>query len=248
MNTRLLIFSTIMTGVLAGCTQSTEFATINVGDKEGLINNKSGIVVKPIFKRVSSLQGIEGNYQHPNYLNIHWFHNNTEKRYAVVENTKGKLGIINTEGELVAKPIYDSISSRFNGFIKVEVGNKFGLLNEDFEVVLKPIFDDVEEFIYDTAIIKHKGKYGCIDRNMKMKIQPTYDQIYLLNENTRRIELDGKWGFMDGMWNVVVKPSFDYIEDFSNGIAKFKNNGHWGYVKPDGTLLSKNIFKQEDSF
>lgn len=238
----------VATIVLTGCTKAPEYAAIDVGNKEGLIKNNSQVVVKPIFKRVSSLQGIEENYQHPNYLNIHWFHDNGEKRYAVVEDTKGKLGIIDTEGEMKAKPIYDSISSRFNGFIKVEVGNKFGLLDENFDVVLKPIYDDIGEFIYDTAIIKYNDKYGCIDKKMQMKLKPVYDQIYLLNEDTRRVELNGKWGFVDTMCNVVVKPSFDYMENFSNGIAKFKNNDHWGYIKPDGTLISKNVFKQGDSF
>jgi len=234
--------------VLSGCTQAPEYATIQVGEKEGLIKNQQEMVVKPIFKRVASLQGIEKNYQHPNYLNIHWFHDNGEKRYAVVENTSGKLGIIDTNGKMLVKPLFDSISTRFNGYIKIELNGKIGLLDEDFDVVLKPQFDKIDDFVYDTAVVEYKGKYGCIDRDMNLVLKPIYDHIYTLNEGIRRIELNDKWGFTNESCEVVVKPSFEYLEDFSNGIAKFQSNKLWGYIRPDGTILSKNIFTNGDSF
>lgn len=246
---KLITISCISATLFLGCSsKSPEYAAVSVGEKDGLVHNSQGVVIKPIFKRISHLQGIEKNYQHPNYLNIHWFHDNGENRYAVVENTSGKLGIIDTEGNMFAKPIYDSIDLEFNGFIKVEVGEKFGLLNRNFEVVLKPIFTQIENFVYDTAVVEYKGKYGCIDRNMQMKLKPEYDRIYLLDEGVRRIEFENKWGFADAQCNMVVKPSFEYLESFSHGVAKYKSNQRWGYVKTDGTLLTKNIFEDGDGF
>jgi hypothetical protein len=244
-----IIVSFFLSIVFIGCSgKSPEYATVDVGGKDGLVHNSNGVVVKPIFKRIDHLQGVEKNYQHPNYLNIHWFHNNGEKRYAVVENTSGKLGIIDTKGNMLAKPIYDSISLEFNGFIKVEVGEKFGLLDDNFEVVLKPIFTDIEEFVYDTAVVEYKGKYGCIDRQMNMKLKPEYDRIYLLDQKIRRVEIDNKWGFTDGQCNMIVKPSFEYLGGFSNGVAKYKSANRWGYIKTDGELLTKNIFEDADTF
>jgi hypothetical protein len=246
---KVIALSCLSAILFLGCSsKSPEYAVVDVGGKDGLVHNSKGVVVKPIFKRVDHLQGIEENYQHPNFINFHWFHDNSESRYAVVENSSGKLGIIDTKGNILAKPIYDSINLEFNGFIKVEVGEKFGLLNKNFDVILKPIFTDIEDFVYETAVVEYKGKYGCIDRQMNMKIKPIFDRIYLLDNEIRRIELNNNWGFADAQCNIIVKPSFQYLGRFSDGVAKYKSNDKWGYINTDGTVLTKTIFEDADSF
>ncbi|MDC0933638.1 WG repeat-containing protein, partial [Arcobacteraceae bacterium] len=152
---------------LTGCsTKIQNESVITINSKEGLLKENGEIAVKPVYKSISSFEGDDFKYQHPNNFNIHWIENNFESTYAVVSNEEGKFGIINKEGELLIKPIYDSIGRYYNGFAKIELNNKFGLINEDFDVSVKPIYDEALEFVYDTIIVKKFNKYGCIDKNL----------------------------------------------------------------------------------
>ncbi len=221
---------------------------VTVNNKDGLLKDNSEVTIKPIYKKINRFDGNFGRYFHPNYINIHWIENNGNNTYAIVENTDGKYGIINKDGELQLKAIYDSIGRFHNGFAKLEVNKKFGLINEDFEVVVKPIYDEVQEFIYDTIIVKKFGKFGCINKNLELKITPSMDMIYIQHENFKRVELDNKWGFVDNNCNFVTKPIYDYAYDFSNGFAKVKSGNNWGFIDTNGKFLTKPIFEDADRF
>jgi hypothetical protein len=235
--------------LLAGCsTKLQNEAVIHINGKDGLLNEDSQVTIKPIYKSISRFEGDDFTYQHPNYLNIHWIENESENSYAIVENIDGKFGIINKDGKLELKIIYDSIGRFYNGFAKIEVNNKFGLVNENFEVVVKPIYDEALEFVYNTIIVKKYGKYGCLNKDLELKIVPSLDMIYLQHEGFKRVEQNNKWGFLDTNCNFLVKPNFDYVNDFTNGFAKVKTNNQWGFLDTEGEFLVKPIFGDADKF
>lgn len=234
--------------LLTGCNQKQKQVTIvQEGNKKGLVNESGYVVVKPIYKQVFSFDGSDNAINHPNFLNLHWIHNQANQAYSIVQNTNNKFGVINQEGDLLLKPIYDSISYFFDGFMRIQVGDKYGLVDEDFKIVLKPIYDEVSEFTNNIALIKNHNKYGCINRDMEVKIKPSYDKIYFQQEEFLRTTLNDKWGYLDNQCNVVAKPIFDYAYDFSNKIAKVIIHNKVGYINSDGELLSKAVFKDESS-
>lgn len=235
--------------LFVGCTsKSPQKAVVSVGNKDGVVSTKKDVIVKPIYKRIHRFSESNETYFHPNYINIHWFHGDRDKQYAIVENIDGKYGVIDASGKLVLKVVYDHIGSFFNGFARIQLNNRYGLINEDFEIVLKPVYDEVQEFVFNTAIVKYKGKYGCIDQDINLVLKPIYDMMYLQKEEMKRIELDDKWGFVDMDCQIVAKPIYDYAHDFSNGFAKVKTANKWAYLKKDGTLYTKTIFGDLDEF
>jgi hypothetical protein len=135
-----VLFSTLCIGLLySGCgVKISNDTVINVGTKDGLLKDSGEVIIKPIYKRIHNFQGEEGRYPHPNLANIHWLHDNKGNEYAVVENTDGKFGVIDKQGNLKLKVVYDSIGSFFNGFAKIELNKKFGLIDNEFTIVLKP--------------------------------------------------------------------------------------------------------------
>ncbi len=243
-----------ITGLLSivffnGCSSKLSHdSVVTVNGKDGLLKDSSEVTIKPIYKKIHTFEGDDSTYPHPNYVNIHWIENTGDNTHAIVENIDGKFGIINKDGKLLLKVVYDSIGRFYNGFAKIELNKKFGLVNEDFEVVVKPIYDDISEFTYNTIIVKKFGKYGCIDKNLELKISPTMDMIYLQQEGFKRVEQNDKWGFLDTHCNFLVKPTYEYAYDFSNGFAKVKNGKNWGFINTDGEFLTKPIFEDTDKF
>ena len=231
-----------------GCNQKqNQFTIVQEASKKGVVNESGYVVVKPIYKQVFRFDGSDNFITHPNFLNLHWLHNQSDYAYSIVQDINNKYGVINQKGELLLKPIYDSITYFFDGFMRVQVGKNYGLVDEDFNIALKPIYNKINEFTENIAIVRNNGKYGCIDKDMKIKVKPTYDKIYFQQEEFLRTVLDNKWGYLDKQCNVLSKPIFDYAYDFSNGIAKVILHNKVGYINSDGKLLSKPIFKDDSS-
>ncbi len=241
------LYLTLLLLLMVGCSQSTKYAVVQEGTKDGVINETGYVVVKPIYEHVFEFDGQEAIFDHPNLVNLHWIHNKSSEAYAVVQSKDGKFGVVNQKGTLLLKPIYESITHFFNGFMRIEAGGKFGLVNSDFKIVLKPTYDYVGEFAGDIAIVHHDKKYGCINRDIELKIKPIYDRIYFQQEEFLRTTLKEKWGYLDNQCNVLAKPIYDYGYDFSNGFAKVILSGKVGYLNSDGKLISKQVFTKESA-
>lgn len=241
----LLIFIT-------GCSNKNT-AVVSVNEKEGLLNNSGDVIVKPIYKRVYALDTInKNNYEHPLYINFHWIEL-SEKKYAVVQNIDSKYGIIDKEGNLKLKVIFDSIGNFFNGYAKVEVDGKYGLINENFEVIVKPIYDDVRNVIDHSVVVKNydknrKTQYGCLNLDVQLVAPLDYNMIYLSSEKRMRMEKDGLWGFLDTDCKIVSELQYTYADDFSNGLARVKKETLWTYINLDGKEIEKNIFEKASDF
>ena len=64
-----------------------------------------------------------------------------EGRLAIRENKK--WGFINTKGEIVIKPQYDSCDSFNEGYAKVKVGEKWGLIDKAGKSIIQPLYKNI---------------------------------------------------------------------------------------------------------
>lgn len=223
--------------LISGCSSREYTSAITVEQKDGLINNKGEVLVKPIYKKIFHLENLTSN-----------------KKFVIVKNIDNKYGIIDTDGTLKLKVIFDSIGNFFNGFAKIEVNGKFGLINEDFEIVLKPIYDGVRDVIDKSVIVKNFNKnkkiqYGCLNStNMEIILPLDYDMIYLSSEDRMRTYKDGLWGFIDAKCNIISENKYQYVDDFSNAVARVKKDNLWTHINLDGKELNKRTFSNSDNF
>lgn len=249
---KVLLLTSLVLMVFTGCSHKEDVAVINENGKYGTLESNSDVVIKPIYDEISNFDDMKDeNIQtyHPNIVNLHWLHNYYGNEYAIVEY-KGKYGVVNRENEMLAKPIYDSISKLFNGFSVIKLDDKYGYMNDKFEVVQKPIFKDAREFLEDVAFVQFNSnsKWGCINKEMELKISDVYDEIYGINNGFARTFKDGKWGYIDSSCNVVVSSKYDYAYDFSEGFAKVIKNGKTAYVDTEGHEIVKTIFTSGENF
>lgn len=249
-----ILFALSLVLIFTACGVKEYTTAITVGEKDGLINNEGEVLVKPVYKKVFHLDNqVSNDYTHPHYVNLHWIHLNDEK-FAIVKNIDNKYGVIDRNGNLLLKVIFDSIGNFFNGFAKVEVNGKFGLINDDFEIVVKPIYDGIRDVIDDSIIVKNFSKnrrvqFGCLNSDSFELILPLdYDMIYLSSEDRMRIFKDGKWGFIDNKCNIIAQTKYQFADDFSNGVARVKKDKLWTYIGLDGKELDRRTFENADNF
>ena len=246
---KIVIISLISFIIFSGCgSKTSNYTIVKDGEKEGVLLDNSKVSIKPIFTHIKRFEGNEEKYYHPNYINFHWICDEKGNEFAIVQDTNKKFGIIDKNANLLLKPIYDEISSFYNGYAKIRLKDKFGLIDSKFKVVVKPIYDGIEEYPYDTIVTKLNSKYGCISRDLKVVIKPIFDRIYLQSEGLKRVELNGKWGYIDKNCKIIVKPIYDYAYDFINGVAKVIKSKKIGYINKDGKFISKPIYNDGDNF
>lgn len=249
---KVLITTSLAVLFFTGCSSKEEIAIVNENGKYGVLDNKSEVIIKPVYDELSSFDDRRNKNiktEHPHVINLHWIHNYYGEEYAIAEY-KGKYGIVNKNNEMVVKPIYDSISKLFNGFSVIKLDEKYGYLNDKYEVVQKPIFRKAREFVKEVTFVQSNanGKWGCITKDMDLKINDVYDEIYNLENGFARTVKDGKWGYIDNTCKVIVEPMYEYADDFSKGFAKVIYNGQTAYINEAGKLVTKAIFKSGENF
>lgn len=118
----------------------------------------------------------------------------------------GKYGLINLEGKVITKPIYEQISSinYKEGTLLVKQDGKFGAINMKGKVVIKPEYDSITSDNYFNTETKNEYtgfivskvtdegyRYGYINYNGKVILNTEYNEI------DRIIEMeDGKDAYL----------------------------------------------------
>ena len=104
----------------------------------------------------------------------------------------GKIGLINLEGEIIAKPIYESIEGLpyKEGELLVKIDGKYGVINNKGNELVKAEYDQISPDNYTTEENGYKDagyivsnttengyRYGYVDVKGNMILQTEYNEI-----------------------------------------------------------------------
>jgi hypothetical protein len=150
--------------------------------------------------------------QNNKYEYIYSFENN----YAVFRTFNNKMGVIDTTGKVIIKPVFSYIYNKKELKNLFEVGNE---MNKNF-------------------------KRGYIDLKGNIKIPIIYDDLFYVEKNLIRVTKDNKYGVLDTLNKMVLPTKFEYLS-FDNDliIARLNStNSLYDYTgKPVSNLQFINI-------
>ena len=119
-----------------------------------------------------------------------------EGRLAVRENNK--WGFINTKGEMIIKPQYDSCDSYNEGYAKVQVGDKWGIIDKNGNSIIKPIYKNITPGENGIFTFYDEG-WGIIDKTGKI-LSPSIFYTITSFEKNRALARFGK------MYTILKSP------------------------------------------
>lgn len=119
-----------------------------------------------------------------------------ENNYAVFRTFKGKMGLIDTSGNVIIKPNYEYIHNKEELKNLYEVGNT----------------------------VNKKFKRGYIDLKGNLRIPLEYDDIYYLDKGLIRVSKNNKTGVIDTLNKTILPIKFDNIMDHGSIIYTQINN------------------------
>jgi len=170
----------------------------------------------------------------------------------------GKYGLMNFEGKIIVKPIYDEIDNLLykEGELLVKKEDKYGVINIKGTVLIEIKYDDISSDGYYSANSKYKKdgyivstktedgyRYGYIDYSGKQLLKIEYNNIYRINniENDEEIylvaEKNGQAGLIKND-KQILNHQYQSIEyDDQNEILILEKNKKCGVSKLNGNSI-----------
>ncbi|MFH6994036.1 WG repeat-containing protein [Flavobacterium sp. FlaQc-48] len=108
---------------------------------------------------------------------------NFENNYAVFRTFKGKMGLIDTTGNVIIKPNYDYIDNK----------------------------EELKNLFEAGLTINKKYKRGFIDLKGNIKVPFEYDDVFYFGHGLIRVTKNNKTGVADTLNKIVLPLKFDYI-------------------------------------
>lgn len=188
--------------------------------------------------------------------------------YTLYKN--GKVGIINTKGEIVIKPEYNYIQLPnpekavfiCNNSDKTVTLNENGqeIFNNYEEVTAISVTGTIGDIPFEKAVLKYKqnGLYGLINLDGKVITKPIYEKIESVpyKEGELLVQKDGKQGVINSKGVELVKIKYDSIigDGYYNQID-YKEAGYivgvrqeesmkYGYLNNQGKEVLKNEYDE----
>ncbi len=161
-----------------------------------------------------------------------------------------KEGLINTNGKIIIKPIYDEISGYFiNGFMRVRNNGKAGIVNDTGKIVIPIEYDNVLDYKNGMFTAEKNNKWGIIDTENKIIIPFEYGRIRHFQNDLALITNKGT-GYINKEKGIVIEPqnSFNLFGDFYNGLALVKKDNKYGYINKENKIIIPIIYDNALSF
>lgn len=161
---------------------------------------------------------------------------------------KDKYGFINSSGDVVVEPTYDSLAWYSLYPIAVETDSGWGYIDKYGEVLFRPQFQAVFPFIDGRAWYRFQFAYGLLAEDGRLLADAFYynrsrfRQGYTLNDKgaaQKCVVLDTAGNSFD--------PGFCFGEH-NDGIGVFYDKGYYGFATLEGRLILDATYKQASYF
>lgn len=172
----------------------------------------------------------------------------------------GKWGLVNRQGEIVAKAKYDFIKNFKNSdgkynhkYFLASRNHLQGLLDSTGKEIIAAEYKKVEYVGNPESgyflLTKEKGRHGYIDQSGQVKIGFHYLKVSDFKEGRAAVQYENqRWGFIDQQGRAITAPVYQEVRPFSNGLAAVKIKNYWGFIDLQGELVVKDTLNKAGGF
>lgn len=212
-------------------------AQVRMGNKWGYINNK-GREISP-FKYD---QIFERNYEEADaYVRV----------YQVYQDSKKKLGLIETSGKELTPAVYETINPFYEGVAIMEKNGMMGVLNMDGKEIVPARYKNPDAYKFADGICKVSlnGKWGYIDKSGREIIPLVYDRVFGFDKDGTCMVRQGTMvGRIDKTGKIVVPLKYDRVEPLSDGLFNVKIGNLYGWIDQYGKDVIPPSYEFASSF
>ena len=190
-----------------------------------------------------------------------------EKNSLIYEQDE-KLGLINLEGEVIAKPIYESIEGLpyKEGELLVQHEGKYGVINNKGNDLVEPQYDQITVDNYTTEEdgYKHAGyivsnttengyRYGYVNTDGTVLLEPEYTEVSRIiniknNDNIYLIVAqNGQYGMVKNQEQIIGNEYQSISYNSESNTLTLEKTKRYGISTLEGEVVIPVQFSQIDS-
>lgn len=164
--------------------------------------------------------------------NNHKFNYEIEKvnniNYVLI-NENNKFGVINKNGDVVVKPIYDEID--IPNPSKPVFICMYNFDEQKNQYSIKVLNDKSEQILYEYVVVE------------AIKLNPAINEIPY-EKSVLKFMKDGKYGLIDFQGKIIAKPKYEEIRalDYKEGLLLVKKSGKYGVININGHSVIKEKY------
>ena len=160
---------------------------------------------------------------------------------AKVIKLNNEYALIDNNGELISKHLFDDVFEFKNGFAEVVIKSRCNLIDKNGNLISKKWFNWIDGFEGGVAKVGLKGKYNFINQNGELQSKQWFDIIYGFKHGIAKVEIKGKCNLINQNGELLSPNKwFDWAGSFQDGFAAVNLGGKWNLFKQNGELLSPN--------
>ena len=153
---------------------------------------------------------------------------------------KGKMGIIDSLGNVVLEAKYDRVRSVFNdnsfSYHYIEIGKKEAVIDTNWKIIIPPIYDDISPSIEGFFTVKRNGLYTFVDTS-GIQMKEWFKEVKFFRCGLAPVKVKNRWGFINKLCNISIKTDYPKVSVFSeNCLAAVKKNGKWGFINQNNQI------------
>lgn len=203
------------------------------GEKYGYINKEGNTVIPYKFKKAS------------NFI--------PESNRAIVVDWNGLVGVIDTKGNYVIQPKYQSILPSNENLWPYQERFRWGFLDDNGNIVIPAQYNNVSKFSLGLAPFSKDKKSGYIDRHNNVVIPAIFDfngaWPFLQKMQVAVVKIEGKFGAIDKNGKIVVPTEYDEIQvkEDTNSII-VKKGKEQKVIKYSPATVGKSTSEEKNNF
>jgi len=197
--------------------------------KYGVINTSNEYIIQPHYDLISYLENSNCNY------------------FKLTINKK-EWGIINAEGKVVSKSIYDGVGPFSENRVPVKTGQLWGACDFNGTQMIAPQFKQLATFREGKAAYKTNYRWGYIDAFGKSIIAPKFIKAAPFHEGKAAVLTKNGWGFINEKGELIIKPHYKSVQSFDCEIAAVCKRKKWKLINENGKTISQQRFKKINTF
>ncbi len=239
-----------------GKQEAPALAKVYLNRKSALIN-KNGSFVSELF----SCKSEQGSGADKKQERIATEPLKFSESYCIIDS-KGKMGLLNSYGKLVLKPVYSRLLPMQEGLIAAQEKedgkwifiDAYGKKQIDADLV---VYSGFSEGLSVAAPLTGfaefpKSKFGYMNKKGEFLIapgfsfpEPFHGDLAVAYEGDADSEMKAGYINKDGDW--VIKPQFNDARPFKDGLAFVGSNASWRLIRKDGSYASQDIYVSIDN-
>lgn len=207
----------------SGLSQKSNLLPIKLNHKWGYIDEKAKVVITPEYEFAEDFN---------------------DGAFAVTIKA-GKSGLINKQGKVIIKHLYDEVTLLAPGYFLIQKDSVEGIADTTGRLIYDCLADDIFYLKNSHFLIQKGDKYGLLNGRGKLIIPVIYDSVIYMANNAFHVILNNKHGISDSMHKLVIKPCYKkiYYPYWENEAVVFFTSGkQWGFATLDGKYFCDTIW------